>query len=671
MISFVCGTYHGLFVQTEVASVLPSDLAYFDFRRNQGWAIPQGSAPNLIIRYTDDLLTVGLIYRAKEGNRGGFIAFGTLLIEPGSQISTEIERALIKAIKQAQSSKDIFDGVNLLKRPTKNDESELDLSGLPIFGGVELYGHLKFDIFKPEAIKDLASEISSIMEQDFVGFEILINSSDGLSKSELLQSFNDQVHKRFFERELEARKMKREADRKNALAALEKLKANEAEERKVFIITLTSYIIGGLALFLLGIFITYFFLFGGKTDLEAPSQENTKIDQITLNSGIETDNKAEVPIVKKEVIEKSCQFEDRKDELVNKSYLLTDIKIKKFSNDVKCVQLGEIAESVLMADLDVPNGGLERDIIFSKNSVFENELSSGRMIVSNFSNFIENFKNEGSLYDINKGGKNQYIFSLSFEKFSPRFMCSKNIFEKVDDLYKRPNFYYLVGEQSDDLLMYDLLAPGAVEILKKLYEDIGNTLKLHDKKSIEAVGMTFVDFSNNIKATKISEISDISNSCILVIEENDSEYFASSSLEDFNIYNVSTFFMAYEEVKEHIEEFQQPECGSYPKYVMAWKSKKNKTDKKEPYIFELKFLDNIDGEPFNINFKHIPKFDPDKDYVWPKDYVWGNEDSYLDAFSEAGLFLTQGSSDLKKIFNDQRSKKFCSFEKNLQIKLKN
>ena len=649
MISFVCGTYHGLFVQTEVASVLPSDLAYFDFRRNHGWGIPEGAAPNLIVRYTDNLLTVSLIYKAQEGNRGGFIGFGTLIIDPRRPISAEIEKALIKAVKQAQSSKDIFDGTHVLKRPAKNGERELDLTELPIFNEVELYGQLKFDIFKPGAIKELAREISSIID-NFDAFEILVKSSDGLSQSELLQSFDEQIRQHYIEKELEARKIKREVDRKNALAALEKQRENDAREQKEFIITLTSYIVGALALFLLGIFMVYFFVFQA-TELEDTPKESPNVDQLTPTASIDATNVDEVPTVDRKEDDKSCQLEDLKDVLANKLHIVTDIKIGNLSNVGKCVELGANAQSILSSDLGVITREIESDIIFSSNSVFENNLPKERMILSKFSNFINRYdKSDGfDLFYTNQQiptDENLFNFALSFEEFVPRFRCNSNVFSKTADLYREPKFYYLIGENAGNFSIETILSRQAIITLKEMYGSLSEKLKVSSKENHPPVGNAFKSFAQNVRLELIEDLSKLdlaTPSCLISLAENE---YLQPLLNDFKKYDFSSFFMEYQEILDSKEIIPKVDCGLFPKYLLAWRAK----GQEERRLYELK-LDNektLNTSLFDFN---ITAFEPSKGkYFWPSDH---------DNLKAAAHLLSKSSDAFKDFTDNQGSRNLC------------
>ena len=85
MIPFICGTYHGLFVQTEFPSVFPGDISYFDFRVRGARCIPADQNPNLVIRFNisagSPMIMVSLVYEAVEGTRKGFVGFGCLIFE--------------------------------------------------------------------------------------------------------------------------------------------------------------------------------------------------------------------------------------------------------------------------------------------------------------------------------------------------------------------------------------------------------------------------------------------------------------------------------------------------------------------------------------------------------------------------------------------------------------
>ena len=77
MYRFTFGTYNGLFVECDVPAVLPNDISYFDFRRNNRRTIPDDSSPNVVIRKIEstdknndwELLLVALVYKAQEGVR--------------------------------------------------------------------------------------------------------------------------------------------------------------------------------------------------------------------------------------------------------------------------------------------------------------------------------------------------------------------------------------------------------------------------------------------------------------------------------------------------------------------------------------------------------------------------------------------------------------------------
>ena len=89
MYSFTFGTYEGLFVECDQPAALPNDLSYFDLRRKNRRAIPTDNSPNVVIRKIEsdtvenagNIILVALVYKALEGVREGFIAFGCILVD--------------------------------------------------------------------------------------------------------------------------------------------------------------------------------------------------------------------------------------------------------------------------------------------------------------------------------------------------------------------------------------------------------------------------------------------------------------------------------------------------------------------------------------------------------------------------------------------------------------
>ena len=204
MVSFVFGTYDGLFVESEQPTKLPAQEDFFDFRRQDGKLIPSTASPTLVIRFfeSDDLqesekkqgnFFMGVVFKALDNfNRPGFIACGshTPEIDHTKRWFTE---SLKSAVKNITKVKPGIDGLS--KRIILPKEGErVDLSNLLNISNFKPSAGYKFDWRDPKNAQQIAEYVHRLSCQSFGSFELFFNPDIGGSL-ENFHSFWDEQNK--------------------------------------------------------------------------------------------------------------------------------------------------------------------------------------------------------------------------------------------------------------------------------------------------------------------------------------------------------------------------------------------------------------------------------------------------------------------------------------------
>ena len=315
MIPFICGTYHGLFVQTEFPSVFPGDISYFDFRVRGARCIPADQNPNLVIRFNisagSPMIMVSLVYEAVEGTRKGFVGFGCLIFEKDFN-DRSIQNGILKAIELAQNAKSYFDGRRLIGRPQSSDGRQLDLTELPLSDKSELFGRLALNIHESGAITQVTSLILDAIEQPWENFELVVNANGGMTHDVLIEELNRQFNL-IMHQKLQAEKKRLNEENKRKLdEELKRKKELSKKEQKHFLLQIATYGISVISLTALSVFVLVM-LFNGD-DQTKQDDEPPVVSQSVAQTENKNDNKPTEIVPTALIDAPSCNIDDLSEE---------------------------------------------------------------------------------------------------------------------------------------------------------------------------------------------------------------------------------------------------------------------------------------------------------------------------------------------------------------------
>jgi hypothetical protein len=520
MIPFICGTYHGLFVQTEFPSVFPGDISYFDFRVRGARCIPADQNPNLVIRFNisarSPMIMVSLVYEAVEGTRKGFVGFGCLIFEKDFN-DRSIQNGILKAIELAQNSKSYFDGRRLSGRPESTEGRQLDLTELPLSDKSELFGRLALNIHESGAITQVTSLILDAINQPWENFELVVNSNGGMTREVLIEELNRQFNL-IIHQKLQAEKKRLHEENKRKLdEELKRKQELSKKEQKHFLFQIATYGISIISLAALSIFVLVMLF---KED------EQTKHDdaaQVVLQSVAQRENKNNnkpTEIAPTALIDAlSCNIDDLSEEDLKLSKVITDLP-----NLSHCLQLSEQLQGRLLENKRIPK------LIYTDNSSFNilsNSLSEKEWRVTSFKNVMSNTNLSGMLF-INQDGKLDLAFpelsiGVSFQEAIPQFFC-KNAFP-AGAYAPEISFFYFTTAENEYRTQFRFFAHGVLLLVEKIYgefyetnggEDMDLSGKLMKLRRIKPPGTT-----PTIKPYLTSDNKLADNSCIVTIDEHD------------------------------------------------------------------------------------------------------------------------------------------------------
>jgi len=520
MIPFICGTYHGLFVQTEFPSVFPGDISYFDFRVRGARCIPADQNPNLVIRFNisagSPMIMVSLVYEAVEGTRKGFVGFGCLIFEKDFN-DRSIQNGILKAIELAQNAKSYFDGRRLIGRPQSSDGRQLDLTELPLSDKSELFGRLALNIHESGAITQVTSLILDAIEQPWENFELVVNANGGMTHDVLIEELNRQFNL-IMHQKLQAEKKRLNEENKRKLdEELKRKKELSKKEQKHFLFQIATYGISVISLAALSVFVLVM-LFKGD--------EQTKQDDaspVVSQSVAQTENKNDnkpTEIVPTAVIDaSSCNIDDLSEEDLKLNKVVTDLP-----NLSNCLQLSKQLQSRLLEEKLIP------ELIYTDNSSFNilsSSLSEKEWRITSFKNLMSNTNLSGMLFTNHDDkldlASTELSIGVSFKEAKPELFC-KNAFP-AGDYAPDISFFYFTTAENEYRTPFKFFAHGVLLLVVKIYEefyeifdadDLDSRGKIMRMKRIEPTGTT-----PTIKPylTSYDKLDD--KSCIVTIDEHD------------------------------------------------------------------------------------------------------------------------------------------------------
>lgn len=615
MIPFICGTYHGLFVQTEFPSVLPGDISYFDFRVRGARCIPADQNPNLVIRFNissgSPMIMVSLVYEAVEGTRKGFVGFGCLIFEKDFN-DRSIQNGILKAIELAQNSENYFDGKRLSGRPQSSDGRQLDLTELPLADKSELFGRLALNIHESGAITQITKLILDAIEQPWENFEIVVNANGGMTHDvlieELTRQFNLIIHDK-----LQAEKKRLQEENKRKLdEELKRKKELSKKEQKHFLLQIATYGISVISLAALSIFVLVM-LFKGEEETKyygestVGSQSLPQVENKTVNKATETDPTASNDASKNAIpIAETCNIDDLSEENIKTGKVITDLP--RLS---ECLKLSEELQDRLQIDVQLSR------LIYTDNSSFNilsTPLSEKEWRITSFKNVISNADLDGMLF-MNQAGEidvasGDLSIGVSFQEAKPQFFCK----QAFPDWIETPeiSFYYFTTAENDYRTVYRFFAHGVLLLINRIYENIRANKVGEDNDTAIALAKIKRNISQgatpSLERYTLTDNQLIDNSCIITLDEEDAQVLQRELKEkekDIKKFSIEAFMAEqltqYEVRKEVKSEIPELGCHKLPElFIFANEGSSRK------YVIEDVLQEDGNSYP-NGTFNFWPK----------------------------------------------------------------
>ena len=593
MITFTCGTYHGLFVDTGTPSVLPKDISYFDLRTRGGRAIPADDTPNLIIRYNSSgeqggtpMIMVALCYRAIEVNREGFIAFGSLIFEPFS--ANQIEEGIEAAIKVAKNSTDIFNGKVISSRPKPNEGRPLDLTSLPLLEIGKFFGELNANINSRDTIKNVSEFSSELVSTGIDHYEIAVNPRRGMKHNDLLDHFNYLVSKQKKQIEDLRERTKRLQDLERQEKSLLAQRLIDRRNRNSFLLQLFALGVAGTALLGLAAFIAIKIVFFDDQlmDNNISKKNESSTSDTALNTDLDVTGNGEIPGSGENLDSEMCKLETLSDDDKLKIIIVSDLPKGK-----KCIS---ISDSVTSGFADQ---ALDQ-IITSTDSTFtvSDKLPDNKQkLLTTFGRILDN-KTIGNSSGKYIGKNHNFVlpdeslsFAISMDSVSPLLICSTDVDEKNLLGADLPVFKFYTEFQYDYRDTLKWFAGGVLLRLGETFVQIGNEINVDEPDNAEitskanrlkAFGTKLTEYISSEKnLTWTSALRQSQNTCVIVVTEEDKISFQDALKREgqgFTLYTIDGFVQKHAFVAEKydalIKEKSLTECHKIPGLFMIWNS---------------------------------------------------------------------------------------------------
>lgn len=649
MIPFICGTYHGLFVQTEFPSVFPGDISYFDFRVRGARCIPADQNPNLVIRFNissgSPMIMVSLVYEAVEGTRKGFVGFGCLIFEKDFN-DRSIQNGILKAIELAQNSENYFDGKRLSGRPQSSDGRQLDLTELPLADKSELFGRLALNIHESGAITQITKLILDAIEQPWENFEIVVNANGGMTHDVLIEELTRQFNL-IIQDKLQAEKKRLQEENKRKLdEELKRKKELSKKEQKHFLLQIATYGISVISLAALSIFVLVM-LFKGEEETKQKSltpvvlQAEAQAENNTVNKVTETDPTSNYASKDTAPIADPCNIDDLSEENMMLRKVITDLP--KLSD---CLQLSEPLQDRLQTEMRMSK------LIYTDNSNFNilsTPLSEGEWRITSFKNLMGNTDLDGMLF-INQAGETDLVstelsIGVSFQEAKPQLFCKNALSDPNLVPDRKIQFFYFTTAENQYQLAYKVFAHGILLLMEKIYQDIRTNAEDVDiqkdlLKIKRNVSQRETPSLNRYKSTNY-KLAD--NSCIITLDKQDTYVLQndlSKKKEDIQKFSIETFIdeqLSQYKLREKVgTEIPELGCHALPElFVFAKESNSTKY-----VISDVEGLDRTSNEDANFHFfpkiatQHKPEIQlPQSDKYFKEVDVFDKlKDAYNDEF---------------------------------------
>lgn len=584
MISFTCGTYHGLFVDTGVPSILPKDKSFFDFRTKGGRAVPKDSTPNLVIRYVSNvdtethMLMVSLVYLAVEGSREGFVGFGSLLYG-NSFTSDEVEKGVKSAIGVAKGASSFFNGKTISGRPTSHDGKTIDLTNLPLAEGGKFYAELVANINSNENIKELSEFLCQLISSGIDHYEIVVNPRRGMTPSDLRDHFNYLRSREKQEIEERREKLRRLKDRQRSEEIDREIERERLRNRNSFLLSVCAFGIAGTATLALAAFIAIKFVFADKrVDGVLVRNNDVSISDSSsiLESELDRDSNLMQPVENSEVA--TCDLELLSDDDKLKNMIVSDLP-----TDGKCISVSE-SVTLLFTEQTLDH------IVTSKNLDFRvsNETPEiNQRLLTTFGRIVDS--DLGSKY---VDDANNFVlpdpslsFAISMKTVSPRLFCTVDVAENniLDEEF--PKFEYYTHFQNEYRRSLKWFSEGVLMRIGNAFSEIGKEIYLDepDNSEVTSVGKKFKNVGKNLEYLAASgnltlstaSLEKAKNTCVILVDEEDKKSF-DKALPNQLMYSIDRFIRTYAVVPQKysdlVEARSESACQKIPGMFMVWKS---------------------------------------------------------------------------------------------------
>ena len=648
MYNFTFGTYNGLFVECDVPAVLPNDLSYFDFRRSNRRAIPDDNSPNVVIRKifsevdenAAELLLVALIYKAQEGEREGFIGFGSILAHGKNR--DEIKIALHNAIKLANKSNEIFSEGKILSRPKANSTEKIDLRELPIQGEVECFGQIRDSLSGSNTI-DTLSGVAEQLYEKMNSFEIVINENNGLNIDEIAPFLREQVNKQ------RSNKKRKELLRQKEINE-EKLKnfgntgsknSNIAVRIAVSLAALST--VCGVAIVL------FYLLSPGSEKNQSEIAERPLVEtnlpekdteaEIITDNGIDDGNDISTRSEKLKGITNeinACNFTfnaEKQEPFFSSNIEYLHSRLDKTDN---CIEVGISAADFL--NIKREPGSYARYIAQSYEDLGSIELKSSEYHLISFSAFLDSFDETSSRFNwlMDENNENKYGLAVTQStKISNSMFCTPDTLEFATDT-DRFKMFLASQSNADFKLIIEAMAESFGARFRGVWEQLETEISSnpdidYEDQNIQQIRTFIVDEIYPLEISNFdptSDVEEIQNACFLAFTSADQEYLSKkSNLREIEITDYFESHSGLKKIRETADitaDITISEdisyCMGLPEYIMVWSVDEPFSQKYLLRQVETDFLfsDGFEKTILNFQAKAVNYTEPLEKIKFPK-----------------------------------------------------
>ena len=543
-----------------------------------------------------EMLLIALVYKAIEGNREGFLAFGTLIFDPMSD--EIIQSALRKSIEMARRSTSFFNGQSILKRPNTISGPTTDLTGLPIHSTVKLFGKLKYNVYEKGAIEEIASIGNALFAGDWTSFEIVINAQSGMNETALIDFLKEQLTEQTQRAKDQEDERKKDEKEQAWQKRQDELDRKKASERNAKIFNWLAYGITSLALILLGVVVAAWWYKEPETQKQPPEPKNVA-DPNTEDK--QTEMKKDQK--KEEVI--SCILEELTNADRNKPLIVTDLTL---TSNSECTKLSNSTKDFLLAEFPAETAGI--DYLTTSNSnnfnIFADEPKENEMRLTSFQNLADslNFDKDENIFvdlqanlDLNKS----MSLAISFSENSDRLFCNDATFSNNDDTNDKFQLKYFTQSNGPYKFLVKTFTESFTKQIANVFDDMSTNIRNIDQRDDDILFQSnrfkkLADIFNNIEIKRFliddDSIPEFQSFCLIVFSDQDAEILdRHPALKEYNInyfFDNARLLTKYKTDLRNITQDDNliiinpavfPSCMKIPNYFMFWNNPEKTGDR--------------------------------------------------------------------------------------------